>query len=113
MNLEFLNLVFPTLAALVGFPALLAALINVSKLFGLPDGYAPKVSLVVWLIGFVGVFYLVATGQVELLKAIDVQLGIFASFLLAFGTFATEIGLTKIFNQALKGVPWIGFNRSK
>lgn len=113
MNLEFLNIVFPTLMTLVGFPALLAALINVWKQIGLPDGAAPTVSLIVWLIGFVGVFYLVATGKVELLKVIDVQLGILASFLLAFGTFATEIGLTKLFNQALKGVPFIGYNRSK
>ena len=112
MNLEFLSLVFPTLAALVGFPALLAALINVAKIFGLPDGYAPKVSLVVNLIGFAGVLYLVSTNQLELLQQIDVQLGVVAAFLLSFGTFATQIGLTKLFNQALKGTPAIGYNRS-
>ena len=51
MNLEFLSLVFPTLLALVGFPAVVAALINLLKAFGMVDGFAPKVSLALNLIG--------------------------------------------------------------
>ena len=112
MNLEFLALVFPALYALVGFPALAAAVINLAKVFGLPDGNAPQVSLVINGLGFVGVFYLIATGKVALLSALDAQLGILATFIVSFTTFAVEVGLTKVFHTAFKGLPWIGFSYS-
>jgi len=112
MDLQFLSLVFPALAALVGFPALGAAIINLAKNFGLPYGTAPQVSLVFNLLGFVGVFYLVSTGQVEVLKALDVQLGVLAAFVVSFTTFAVEVGLTKIFHQAFKGLPVIGYSHT-
>lgn len=112
MNLEFLALVFPALYALVGFPALVAASINLAKSFGLPDGKAPTVSLVFNMFGFMGVFYLISTRNVTLLTALDVQLGIAATFIVSFTTFAVEIGLTKVFHAALKGLPYIGFSYS-
>lgn len=111
-DLQFLALVFPALYALVGFPALVAASINLAKAFGLPDGKAPTVSLVFNTFGFLGVFYLISTGNVALLTALDVQLGIVAAFVISFTTFAVEIGLTKVFHAALKGLPYIGFSYS-
>lgn len=112
MNLEFLSLVFPTLLALVGFPAVVAALINLLKAFGMVDGFAPKVSLAFNLLGFAGTFYLVATNQVELLKQIDAQLTIAAAFLVSFTAFVIEIGLTKVAHSALRGLPLIGYSYS-
>lgn len=111
MDISFLNIVFPAFVALVGFPALAAAVGNLLKAFGaVGDGAAPTVSLIFNLIGFLGVFYLVATGQVELLKALDVQLGILASFIVSFTVFAVETGLTKLFHQAFRGMPGIGYS---
>jgi tellurite resistance protein TehA-like permease len=114
MNVDFLTLIFPAFAALIGFPALLAALINVAKLVGiLPDGMAPKIVLYVNLLALVGVGYLAFTGKVDLLVVIDQQLGVVATFLLMFATFVTELGLTKGMNNALRGTPIIGYNRPK
>ena len=71
MDLTFLTLIFPALAALVGFPALLAWLINVGKYFGIvPDSAAPKVLNVSNLLVLVGVGSLVATGKHPLLAII-------------------------------------------
>lgn len=108
--MEPLNLIFTAIAALVGFPALVAALINLAKFVGLPDGYATKLSTALWLLAFVGVSYLVFVGKIDLLAQIDLQLGALANFLLAFAAFAAEIGLTKLFHAFLRGVPVIGFS---
>lgn len=112
IDIQFLALVFPALYALVGFPASVAALINLAKVFGLADGQAPKVTLVLNFIGFVLVFYLIATGNVGFLSALDIQLGILANFIVSFTAFAIEVGLTKVFHNAFKGLPWIGFSYS-
>ena len=106
--MDFLTEVFPVFAALLGFPALLAAAVNLMKVFGLPDGQATKVVTYANLAALIGVFVLLGMGRVPLLMMIDDQLGAVAIFLLAFTTFAAEIGLTKIFHEALKGVPFIG-----
>lgn len=113
VDLNFLSLVFPVFFALVGFPALGAALINLGKVFGVVgDNNAPTFLTGLNLIGFVVVFYFVATNQVELLKALDLQLSIVAAFVVSFTTFAVEVGLTKVFHSALRGIPWIGFSYS-
>jgi hypothetical protein len=110
--MEFLNDVFPALAALIGFPALLAAGINMAKQFGLPDGYAPKVVLYGNLAMFVFVLYLSFAGKLSILSAIDSQLGTLAAFLVTFSAFVADIGLTKLFHAGLRGVPLIGYSYS-
>lgn len=113
VDLTFLTLVLPALMALVGFPALVAAVTNLFKVFGwLKDGDAPNVSLFFNVLGFAGVFYLAVTNQLALLSAIDIQLGILASFLVAFTSFAVEIGLTKLFHNGFRGLPFIGYSHS-
>ena len=106
--MDFLTEVFPVIAALIGFPAFLAAAVNLLKVFGLADGQATKVVTYANLLVFAGVFILLAMGRLPLLTVIDEELGKVAVFVLAFTAFATEIGLTKIFHEALKGVPLIG-----
>lgn len=110
----FLNLIFPTMAMLVGFAAFVAALINLLKLFGLPDGLAPRVSMILHLVMFGVVVYFAYLGRVEVVTMIDAQLGIVATFLVLFGTFVSEIGLTKfIHERALRGLPVIGMSYSQ
>ena len=113
MNLEFLNLIFPALAALIGFPALLAAVINAGKYFGaLSDGIAPKVVLWANVLALAGVGYLVATGNQPLLNLIDAQLGHLAAFLVTLLGFISNLGVAKGFNNVLRGTPVIGFSHS-
>jgi hypothetical protein len=112
MSLDFLSQVFPVLIALVGFPALLAAVINLAKVFGLPQGYAPTVSLYANALALLVVIYFVWSGKIDLLTEIDRELGTLATFLVMFSAFAGEIGLTKVFNTALRGVPYIGYSHT-
>jgi hypothetical protein len=106
--MDFLTEVFPVLATLAGFPAVLAAVINLAKVFGLPDGQSTQVMTYAYLLAFVGVFIALALGKLPLVTAIDAELSKIALFLLSFAVFATEVGLTKLFHQALRGVPFIG-----
>jgi hypothetical protein len=110
-----INDVFPVLASLVGFPALLASLVNLAKNiklpngnFLLPDGYAPKVVLYANLLALVGVGVALGTGNLPILYQIDIQLGLVSTFLLTLSAFITELGLTKVYHAALKGTPVIG-----
>lgn len=112
-DLTFLNLIFPTFVALLGFPALLAALINIGKVFGwIPDGLAPRVVLYANLVALIAVGYFAFTGKIDILTAIDNQLGVAAAFLVTFTTFVAELGLAKGFNNALRGTPIIGYSHS-
>jgi non-ribosomal peptide synthetase component E (peptide arylation enzyme) len=106
--MDFLTEVFPVFAALVGFPAILAAGINLLKVFGLPDGAALKVVTYANILAFVAVFVLLSMGKMPVLALVDEELGKLAVFVISFTAFATEIGLTKIFHEALKGIPLIG-----
>lgn len=106
--MDFLTEVFPVFAALVGFPAFLAAAVNLLKVFGLADGLALKVVAWANVLALAGVFILLAAGRVPLLALVDEELGKIAVFTIAFTAFATEIGLTKLFHEALKGIPLIG-----
>lgn len=97
--------------ALTGFPAFLSILINILKAVGwLKDGDAPKVVLWSSIAVFIGVAVLAFTGQIAVLTLIDSQLGALAKVLTYFAAFATELGLTKIFHQGLRGLPFIGFS---
>ena len=104
-----LNDLFPLFASLIGFPAFIAAAVNVAKYFEvLPDGAAPAVVFWVNLVGFVGVAVAYFTGNVELLTKIDAQFGSFALFLLSFVSFIGELGFAKLYHAGLRGSPVVG-----
>ena len=109
-----INELFPLFASLVGFPALVAAAVNVAKYFELlPDGAAPAVVFWVNIVGFVGVAVAYFTGNTPLLAQIDAQLGSLAMFLLTFVTFIGELGFAKLYHAGLKGTPVIGKSNSE
>ena len=109
-----INELFPLFASLVGFPALVAAAVNVAKYFELlPDGTAPAVVFWVNIAGFVGVAIAYFTGNTPLLTQIDAQLGSLAMFLLTFVTFIGELGFAKLYHAGLKGTPVIGKSNSE
>lgn len=103
------NDLFPIFAALVGFPAFVAAGVNVAKYFGwLSDGNAPQVVFWVNVVGFLGVAIAYFTGNLPLLSQIDDALGQFATFLLTLLAFLIDLGLPKVFHAGFKGMPVIG-----
>lgn len=111
--LDFNNL-FPLFASLVGFPALVAAVVNVAKNYGwLNDGSAPKVVSYMTLAGFVATAGFYFTGNIPLLTQIDTQLGSLALFLLTLASFIGELGLAKVYHAGLRGTPVIGKSFSK
>lgn len=104
-----LNELFPLFASLVGFPAFVAAGVNIAKYFALlSDGDAPKIVFWVNVAGFVGVAVAYFTGNLVLLSNIDAQLGSLAMFLLTLVSFLGELGLAKVWHNALRGAPVIG-----
>lgn len=112
--MENLNLILQILAGLVGFPAFLAALINIAKYFGLADGLAGTVNFWAHVLAYVGVAVAVFLGKIDILPQIDVQLGNIANLLLAVLSFLSSLGIAKAFNRyVLKGLPVIGFSHSK
>jgi hypothetical protein len=103
------NDLFPLFASLLGFPALIAAGVNVAKYFGwLVDTQAPTVVFWLNIAGFVGVAIAYFTGNVPLLTQIDEQLGSLALFLLSFVSFVSQLGFAKVAHAGLKGTPVIG-----
>jgi hypothetical protein len=103
------NEIFVLFAALVGFPALIAAGVNVLKYFGLVTaGSAPKFVLWANIILFVGVAVAFFTGNVDLLTKLDAQMGTFAAFMLTFVAFVTDLGLAKAYHAGMRGTPVIG-----
>ena len=104
-----INDLFPLFASLIGFPAFIAAGVNVLKYFNvLPDGAAPTVIFWVNVAGFVGVAVAYFTGNLELLTQIDEQLGSLALFLLSFVSFIGELGFAKLYHAGLRGAPVVG-----
>ena len=109
-----INELFPLFASLVGFPALVAAAVNVAKYFDfLPDGAAPAVVFWVNIAGFVGVAVVYFTGNLEVLAKIDAILGDVATFLLSFVAFVSQLGFAKLYHAGLKGSPVIGKSNSE
>lgn len=100
--------------ALGGAAAVIAALVNIGKVVGLGDGQAPKVSLVLNLIGFVALVALrVFVPQVDIGQVDTTAQGI-AAVLVAVLGLATQLGLTRLFHEkALKGMPLIGKSHSQ
>jgi hypothetical protein len=111
--MEYLQTVLTLVAGLVGFPTLLAALINALKYLGwLSDGNAPAASMIGHLIAYVGVGVLAYLGKVDVLPGLDVQLGSFANILLAVLAFLSSLGTAGKAHNRLSDarVPVIGFS---
>lgn len=112
--MENLQLILQIVAGLVGFPALLAAVINIAKHFGLPDGYATSVNFWAHVVVYVGVAVAVFLGQVDILPGIDASLGAVANVLIAILSFLVSIGVAKgVHNGLLRGLPLIGKSYSQ
>lgn len=104
-----INQLFPLFASLVGFPALVAAGVNVAKYFGwLADGQAPAVVFWVNVVGFIAVAGFYFSGNLPLLSQIDAELGSVATFLLTLVSFLGELGMAKLYHAGLRGSPVIG-----
>lgn len=108
------NDLFPIFAALVGFPAFVAAAVNVAKFISTKffdyslDDLAPKIVFWVNVIGFVGVAVAYFTGNLPLLSQVDAQLGSLATFLLSLLAFLVDLGLPKLYHAGFRGMPVIG-----
>ena len=111
--MDTLATVLTIFATLLGFPALLTTIINVGKQFGwIKDGWADKIVFGANLLAFLGVGIAALTGNIEILGEIDVKLGAVAKLLAAFAVFATEMGMTRVYYSALRGVPVVGYSYS-
>lgn len=108
--MDILTTVLNLVAGLVGFPALLAVLINIAKYFGLPDGSAPAVNFWAHLAVYVSVAVAVFFGKVDLIPSIDLALGNFANILLTILAFLTSIGVAKFTHEkVIRRFPIIGY----
>lgn len=110
--MDFLNAVLTLVAGLVGFPAALAAVINLLKYFGvLSDGSAPAASMIGHLVAYVGAAILVLTGRIDILPGLDVQLSAVADLLLAVLAFLSSLKFSRSFHRnVLIGTPLVGFS---
>lgn len=116
---DTIQLVGTIMAALVGWPAFLAAVINLLKVpipflkwYGIPDGVAGKVSFWANALAYVLVFVAVYTGKVDWVGNIDLQLGSFANVLLTILAFLASLGFTNLSNKVWKGVGAPGLGRA-
>ena len=111
--MESLQLILQIIAGLVGFPAFLAALINVAKYFGLADGLASAVNFWAHVLVYVGVAVAVFLGKIDILSGIDLQLGAIAQLLVAVLAFLSSLGIAKTFHSmVLRGLPLVGYSHS-
>ena len=104
--------------ALVGWPAFLVAAINLLKFAHiLPDGWAGKVTYWVNVAAFVGVAYLVFSGQTNMLTSIDSALSTFAKvlvdILILLGGGVASLAMNKFYYGQVRGYPLIGFTHPK
>jgi hypothetical protein len=110
--MEYLELVLQLVAGLVGFPAFLAAAINVLKYFKvLQDGQAPTANVIGHLITYGGVGILVLLGKVDILPGLDLKLGLVANILLTVLAFLTSVTTTVRVHWRMveSAVPVIGY----
>lgn len=101
--------VIATFTALVGFPALVAAIVNILKVLGVVvDGDASK-----WVAGFnvLGLILVLVTRTffpALAFEALDAQLGGMALFLTTILSFVVQMGVSKSAHESLKGLPVVG-----
>lgn len=102
-----------TLRNLAGFAALVTAGINFAKWRGwVNDGNAPTVAFVCNLLGYIGVTFLYLFGVIDLLPAIDSDLGGVATILNAIISIFVLQGVEKVAHRAISGVRYIGHSNS-
>jgi hypothetical protein len=100
---------------LVGVAALVAALVNVAKVFGLPDGYAPNLSAGLSLIAFIALVALKVFQPGTDVVMLDSKAADIAGLVLYVLGFVMQMGLPAQFHKLLSGggVPVIGTSQSK
>jgi len=100
---------------LVGVAALIASLINVAKVFGLPDGYAPNLSAGLSLVAFAALVALKIFAPEIDVTVLDGKAADIAVLVLYILGFVMQLGLPAQFHKWLSGgnVPLIGTSQSK
>jgi hypothetical protein len=112
-----LDAAWAALIALVGWPAFQVAAINLLKLIRvIPDGAAGTVTFWSGAVAFLGVAYLVFTGQLDLLSSLDATLGqlatLIGNIIVILGGFTASLAVNKLTYSKVRGVPLIGFSHS-
>lgn len=102
-------------ATLAGVAALIAALVNVAKTFGLPDGKAPQVSAGLSLAAFVALAALKIFKPEINVEGLDQQAADLAALVLYVLGFVVQMGLPAKFHAFLAGgnVPVFGKSFSR
>lgn len=110
---DIVSIVTAAFSLLLGWPALLAAAINLAKRYGLPEGSASKVNFWANVVAWVGVAYFVFTGQTDALSKLDGTLSglakILVDILILTGGAIAHSGLTNFMHNNTKQLPVVGF----
>lgn len=108
---DTLQIVGTIVAALVGWPAFLAAIINLLKVpipflkwYGIPDGTAGKLAFWANALAYVVVFVSVVIGRIDWINMFDLKLSSFANVLVIVLSFLTSLGMTNLSNKVWRGV---------
>lgn len=100
--------------ALAGFAALTAAIINAGKFIGLiADGQAPNVSIVINVVGFAVLVILRLFKPDFDVAGTDSVLATIATILTSVLALLSQLGVSKLINNGLKGLPVIGYSYSR
>jgi hypothetical protein len=102
-------------ATLAGVAALIAALVNVFKVFGLPDGKAPQVSSALSLVAFIALAAFRIFAPDLSVEGIDSQATDLAGLILYVLGFVVQMGLPAKFHVwlASSNVPVVGKSYSR
>lgn len=111
--MDVINLIVSAFSALVGFPAFLAALINLLKFLNvLADGAADGFNFWANVLAFVAVGVAVFTGQTDVLNWIDQNLvglaRILVDILVLLGGGLTSMVMARKYHAGLRGLPVVG-----
>lgn len=103
-----------SIATLIGVATFIAAALNFAKSRGwLPDGQAPKWTLILNLFFFVVIAIVQLAGFGNYVPIIDKAAGIVAQILALLTVAGTQLFLTRAVHvHALRGLPGIGFSHS-
>lgn len=100
--------------ALAGFAALTAAIINAGKFIGLiPDGQAPNVSIALNVVGFGALVFLQMFKPDFDVTQADTLLATIATVLTSVLALLSQLGISKLINNGIKGLPVIGYSHSR
>lgn len=100
--------------ALAGWAALVAALINAGKFAGLvADGQAPNVSISLNVVGFAALVIVRVFRPDFDVTGTDAVLASVATVLTSVLALLSQLGVSKLINNGLKGLPVIGYSHSR